>query len=270
MRHNNNKIRTQSLVNLKDEKWLWRQKRAGRCVAQIHRTFIDMVREEKRPNLSLKDIEKMALSVMDIHDCTPTFQGYKGFPGAVCLSVNSNMVHGIPTDYVLQDGDVVRLDLGATFEGAIADAAYTCIYGEPKSKEHVRLLKTCKGALQAGIDAIEIGKHLGVIGNAIHKYCKDSGFGLITNYGGHGIDYDTPHAEPFVANKERPDAGIRIQAGLSIAIEPMLVIGDTRTKVESDNWTVSTPGINCHFEHSVTIMEDGKKHMITEILRDAN
>jgi methionyl aminopeptidase len=169
-----------------------------------------------------------------------------------------------PCAYLLE-GDLVSLDLGATFEGAIADAAFTCIYGEPKSKEHVRLIRTCHDALYVAIKAIKVGKRLGVIGNAIHKYCKDSGYNLITKYGGHGLDYNIPHAEPFVANKSKTTDGIRIRPGLSIAIEPMLVIGQAKTKVESDGWTVVTPGIGAHFEHSVTVTETGN-HIITEMM----
>src|SRR5690606_34709789 len=133
----------------------------------------------------------------------------------------------------------------------------------PKSTEHVRLLKTGWEALKAGIKAIEIGKQAGVIGNAIYHYVKNSGFGLITNYGGHGIDH-RPHADPFISNKSSSNEGIRIQPGFSIAIEPMLVIGEARTSKLSDGWTVITPGIGCHFENSITVMEDGV-HIITEI-----
>lgn len=257
-----NSFKQESFIILKDNTFLQRQKIAGKCVAKCHKAFIDLI-NNNTPNISLKDIEAECVRIINDNKCFPTFKGYNGFPGAVCLSVNTQLVHGIPTDYKLQQGDIVSLDLGATFEGAIADAAYTCIYGEPKNKEHVRLLNVCQAALKNGINAIEVGKKLGAIGNAIHKSTKDSGFNLITNYGGHGIDYNKPHAEPFVSNQEKTTEGIRIQSGLSIAIEPMLVIGSSKTKVESDNWTVSTEGMGCHFEHSVTVMDD-KVHIITD------
>jgi len=254
----------QHLIVLKDYLWLKRQKHAGRCVSNILKEFDKMIKD-KTPNLSLLDIEQMALLYMKFYDCTPTFKNYNGFPGSVCLSVNKQLVHGIPNDYILCDGDIVSLDLGATYEGAIADSARTAIYGEPKNPEHVRLINACKEALNLAIKSVAIGKKLGVIGNAIYKHARGTGFNVVTNYGGHGIDYDKPHAEPFVANKAPPNEGITIQHGLSIAIEPMFVIGSAETKTnETDKWTVTTQGIGAHFEHSITIMENGV-HLITEI-----
>lgn len=252
-----------NLIKLKDNDWLARQKVAGACVAGVLRTINQLI-VEKTPNISLKDLEQEALKQILAADCIPTFQGYKGFPGAICLSVNKQLVHGIPSSYILQEGDVVKFDLGATYRGAIADAAATAIYGQAKSPVHVELLETCRGALDQAIKSIQIGKQLGCIGYAIHRYVTArSRFGLITNYGGHGLDENTPHAVPFVPNKSRSQEGPRIQAGLSIAIEPMLVVGDTLTKVAPDGWTVITSDVGAHFEHSIYVASD-KIHIVTE------
>ena len=250
-------------VKLKDDQWLHKQKHAGRCVGHILKNCRKLI-EAKTPNLSLKDLEQHALQYMKLMECTPTFQSYKGFPSAICTSVNKQVVHGIVTDYVLQNGDIVTVDLGATYEGVIADAAYTRVYGEPKSKEITRMLDTCKGALKAGIKAVKVGNRLGAVGDAIHKYTKDSGFGLITEYGGHGIDLDIPHAQPFVANRAHKNEGIRIQPGLTIAIEPMLVMGETKSRVLEDGWTVVTGGLNCHYEHTVFVEDENTVHIVTE------
>lgn len=252
------------LVTLKDSRWLKYQKHAGICVSKIL-TSCENVIKEKTPNLSLIDLENIALEIMKSMDCTPTFLNYRNsFPSAICTSVNKNVVHGIVTEYILQDGDVVSVDLGATFNGAIADAARTFIYGEANSKEIYRMIDTCKNALQAGIDAISIGKRIGAIGNAIHKYTKDSGFKLITRYGGHGISWNKPHDSPFVANRASINDGIRIKPGLAIAIEPMLILGSSdSTKVLEDGWTVEAEGISCHFEDSVFIENDNKIHVLT-------
>lgn len=249
-------------VKLKDYNWFKRQKHAGRCVSHILRNFISLI-AEKPSNLSLKDIEAEAIRYLKLMDCTATFLGYKGFPGAVCLSVNEQLVHGIPTDYVLKEGDMVTLDLGATYEGAIADAARTVIYGEPKSSEHVRLVDTCQNALKAAIKAVNVGVRLGAIGYTIHQTVKNSGFGLVNSYGGHFISDNKPHAEPFVANKSTVNEGIRLQNGCTFAIEPLLTIGDTKTKILSDGWTVVTPGISAHFEDTILIFEN-MVHNITE------
>ena len=249
-----------SLITLKDDEWLNRQLFAGKVVFSILRECENYLINN---NVSLKDLENIAVEILNKNNCSATFLNYKGFPSAICASVNKQLVHGVVTDYVLQPGDLISVDLGATFEGAIADSAYTWIYKEPKNKLHVELVKAGKRALEEGIKAVKIGNKLGAIGKSISKYVGTTGFGLVTNYGGHGIDYDSPHAAPFVSNKADSSDGIEIVNGLSIAIEPMLVIGVPTTFPPSkDNWTVMTKDIGCHFEHSVTVMHD-KVYVIT-------
>lgn len=263
---NKNKFLNNLLTPLKDEAWLVRQKRAGRCVASILKECGKLIKD-KTQNLSLKDLEQISYLYTRNMDCTPTFLNYKGFPGAACISVNKQLVHGIPTDYVLQDGDVVSVDVGATFEGAIADAARTWIYGVPKSNEHVRLLNTCRLALDNAVNSVKMSERLGVIGSTIHNTVKNSGYSSIINYGGHFLDYNIPHAEPFVPNKADKNEGIRFQSGMALAIEPMLTIGDAKTQTLNDGWTVITSGINCHFENSICLM-DNVVHLITEYNED--
>jgi methionyl aminopeptidase len=259
------------LISLKDEHWLAKQKIAGQCVAHVLEKCRILIEKEKVSNLSLIDLEENALSIMRDFGCTPTFKNYKGhgaipFPSSICVSVNEKLVHGVVTDYVLQEGDVVSVDLGATFDSVIADAASTYIYGQPKSKEISRLIETCKHALKAGIGAIKVGNRIGAIGNAIYNSTKNSGFGLVCNYGGHGINYDTPHDHPFVANKANTNEGIRIQPGLTIAIEPMLVLGSTKTRILDDGWTIVTENIGVHEEHTVFVESPDKVHIITELV----
>lgn len=253
-----------SFIKLKDEHWLARQKIAGKCVAACLSASKKLIESETK-NLSLKDIEAACSSIISSMDCTSTFLGYKGFSGVICTSVNKQLVHGIPTDYLLQQGDVVKVDLGATYKGAIADAAITVIYGKPKSQQHVDLINTCNESLNNAIKSIQVGKRLGSIGNAINYIVKKTRYSLVTHYGGHGIDENKPHAEPFVANKSIADSGIRIQPGMTLAIEPMLLIGgDTKTWVGSDGWTVNALDVSSHFEHSIYIAED-KVHILTQM-----
>ncbi len=250
-------------VVLKDNEYFERLHHSGMVVAKCLRMFHNSL-NVKTPNLNLLDIEAECVRIIEEHHCRPTFKGYRGFPGSVCLSVNKALVHGVPKDYLLQEGDVVTLDLGAHTEcGVIADAAVSAIYGEPKKSEHLYMLECCKGALQKGIDAIKVGNQLGCIGNAINYHVKSSGFKLITDYGGHGLDRHKAHAQPFVPNKASKKDGIRIQPGLSIAIEPMLAVGSNKTQKAADNWTLMTKGIACHFEHSVFVKEDGP-HIMTD------
>jgi len=243
-----------SLVRLKDKDWLEKQRVAGRIAAETLLLLEGFVKG--RTFHSLLALNEVAEHYITKNGGTATFKGYKGFPAGVCISVNKEMVHGIPKDIVLDDGDIVSFDLGVTYQGAIADTAITCIFGTPKSERHVTLVKATEESLMKGIEAIQVGSRLGVIGQAISKHAKTYGFGVINNYGGHGLDWDVPHAPPFVENKSDETRGIRIQPGLAIAIEPMLVLGSTSTTTLSDGWTVVTPDLSAHFEHSVYVHED--------------
>jgi methionyl aminopeptidase len=249
---------------LKNEDWLHKQRIAGKVAASALMILENKVKS--KTTLSLLELNSMAEEYIQDHKCIPTFKNYKGhgltlFPAGVCISVNKQLVHGIPTNYYLQEGDVVSFDLGATYEGAIADTALTCIYGEPKKQDHVKLIKATEEALMKGIQAISVGKKLGSIGHAIFRSAKGNGFNVITQYGGHGIDISSdgsgiPHAPPFVANKDDPETGFRMQPGLVLAIEPMLIIGSTETHLHGDGWTVCGMGISAHFEHTVFLHED--------------
>jgi methionyl aminopeptidase len=243
-----------SLVRLKDKNWLEKQRVAGRIAAETLLLLDGFVKNKNFHSMTV--LNEVAENYIVKNGGIPTFKGYKGFPAGVCISVNKELVHGIPKNIVLDDGDIVSFDLGVTYQGAIADTAITCIFGEPKLERHAALVRATEACLMKGIEAIQVGKRLGVIGQAISQHAKVSGFGLINNYGGHGLDWNTPHAPPFVENKSDSGRGIRIQPGLAIAIEPMLVLGSTTTTTLNDGWTVVTPDLGAHFEHSVFVHED--------------
>jgi methionyl aminopeptidase len=247
------------LIELHDSAWLDRQRIAGDCVAKALSLAAHLALNNNMSEISLsKEVESFIKS----KDCIPTFLGYKGFPSAVCISVNKKLVHGIPTDYIFQEGDVISFDLGATYQGAIADAAITVIKGQAKHSDHVRLVETCKKSLENAISQIAVGKRLGCIGAGINHVVKNSGFGLITEYGGHGLSYNTPHAQPFVHNKSQSNVGVRLQPGMALAIEPMLTLKDTKTRILEDGWTVVTNDIGVHFERSIFI-HDNSVEIIT-------
>lgn len=260
-----NEFANNMLVSLKDDKWLAHQRIAGR-IASDALIFLEKQVSEKTTK-SLLELNSEAEKLITDAGGICTFKNYKGFPAGVCISVNKQLVHGIPTDYKLQEGDLVSFDLGVTIEGAIADTAITCIYGDPKSEKHIHLIKATEEALMSGISAIQVGRRLGCIGSAIYQVVKNNGFSVINNYGGHGLDWDIPHAAPFVANRAMETEGIRIQTGLAIAIEPMLVIGSPSTTTGIDGWTVSTLDIGAHFEHSIFVHEDYVE-IITDRTRD--
>ena len=253
MRLSNKNILKSFLIDLKDDNWLQKQRIAGKITSQTLCLLKSLVVDKTTKNLL--ELNQIAEDFIIQSGGIPTFKGYKGFPTGVCISVNKHLVHGIPDKSYLKEGDVVSFDLGVTFQGAIADSALTCIYGQPKD-EHIKLIEATEESLAKGIESIKIGKRLGVIGNSIYKCAKSHNFKVITNYGGHGLTWNTPHTAPFVDNKSDVDSGIRIQAGLTIAIEPMLVIGYPETRVLSDGWTVVTNDIGSHAEHSVYIHQD--------------
>lgn len=254
-----------TFISLKNEDWIGKQRVAGRITARALSLAKDLVLQSNRlTTLQLsKKIEEFILE----NNCTPTFKGYKGFPEAACVSINEQLVHGIPNDYLIQEGDVVKVDLGCTYKFAIADSAITFIKGKPKSEQHVKLIEACRLSLENAIKQIAPGKRMGVIGNGINHIVKNTKFSIITQYGGHGLDYDHPHAQPFIPNKSNPQSGVRIQPGMSFAVEPQIVIGEAKTRVLSDGWTVVTPGIGAHFEHSIFVHND-KVEIITELDED--
>ncbi len=244
-----------SFIKLKDKEFLNNQRIAGRVAAQTLLLLEKLVKE--KTTKSLLELDKIAGEFIINNGCEITFLNYKGFPNNICISVNKQLVHGIATDYKLQDGDLVSFDLGATYRGAIADTAITCIYGNPISNKHIELINATNEALYEGIKAISINKRLGSIGNAISKYVKNKGYGLITNYGGHGLDLNIPHAQPFVSNKSDINEGIRFTNGLTLAIEPMLTSGPIKTWTDNDGWTVWCDAeISAHCEHTIHINEN--------------
>lgn len=254
MKISKNQFLENGFFKLKDNNWLEKQRVAGRVVAGALSLLEDQVKN--KTSLSLIELNDLAETYIQDHHCSPTFKGFHGFPAGVCISVNEQLVHGIPTDYHLAEGDVISFDLGATYQSAIADSALTCIFGQPKHAWHVKIIQACEEAMMKGIAAVKVGNHLGAIGHAIYKSGKGNGFNLITQFGGHGLNWDEPHSLPFVANKGNPDEGLVMQPGFCIAIEPMLVVNDTTTTFDKDGWTVYGKGISAHFEHSVYLHED--------------
>jgi len=236
------------LIILHDEEWLAKQRIAGKCVAAALEAAEALI-VDSFP--SLIDIENVCKEQLVKYDCKSAFLNFKGFPASVCLSVNNELVHGIPSNYKIKQNDVIKIDLGANYNGAIADSAITVIKNS-SNNEIKELANTCYNALINSIKNIKVGDQIGKIGYCINYICKSTNFGLITNYGGHGIENDKPHAKPFIANKSQKNIGQRIQNGMSLAIEPMMTLkSDVETRVASDGWTVLTKSISVHYEHTL-------------------
>jgi methionyl aminopeptidase len=214
-----------------------------------------------RPGVITGELDRIAEDFIRSHTgATPAFKGLYGFPASVCISVNEEIVHGIPsTKRVLREGDIVSLDVGVKYEGLFTDAALTVPVGEIDA-ESTRLLDVAQRALKAGIAAAVAGNHTGDIGHAIHQIVAEAGFTTADDLVGHYVGYQ-PHGDPQVPNVGKPRRGTRLVPGLTIAIEPMVNQGTSRTRTLSDKWTVVTADgrRSAHFEHTVAITEAGPR-----------
>ena len=267
MKLSSNPFADNSIIGLHDNDWLDRQRVAGKVTAGALMLLESEVKDGTTK--TLLGLDKLAETYIRDNGCTPTFLGYKGFPASVCCSLNRQLVHGIPNDYVLQDGDKISFDLGATYNGCVGDSAITIIYGNPKCEKQAQVIKVTEEALTRAIDAIVVGSRLGVIGNAVYKCCQEYGLGCILLYGGHAVDTSKdgigiPHAPPFIANKADPNEGPRLCPGMCLCIEPMFTSGSTKTYVDKDGWTVWCDAEYCsHAEHTIFIREDGAIEITT-------
>jgi methionyl aminopeptidase len=230
-----------------------KMRRAGQVVARILKTLHDAA----APGVTLLELDRIAARIIREGDCTPNFLNYHGFPANTCLSVNDELVHGIPSERALKEGDILSVDAGAIYQGWHGDAALTFPVGEVP-QDTLTLIAVTEQALQVGIEHSRPGARLGDIGHAISEVAAPHGYGVVREYTGHGIGLQM-HEDPQVLNYGRPGKGMKLRAGMAIAIEPMFNAGSRTTRVLDDGWTVVTiDGSLCaHFEHTVAITPDG-------------
>jgi len=229
--------------------------RAGEILARL---FAELPKQV-RPGVTTAALDEFADEFIRSHPgATPAFKGLYGFPASTCISVNEEVVHGIPkSTRVLAEGDLVSVDVGVRLDGWFADAAVTLPVGEVDA-EALRLLETTRAALEAGIAQAVPGRHLGDIGHAIQKTVEDAGFGVVRDLVGHGIGRE-PHEEPQVPNYGRPGRGVQLREGMVLAIEPMVNEGGPAVVTLPDRWTVVTVDRrrSAHFEHTVAVTAEG-------------
>jgi methionyl aminopeptidase len=241
-------------IILKSDDEIAIMREAGRIVAQTLQVLVD----ELRPGMVVKELDKIVRREFARHDVVPTFLGYHGYPATVCVSVNEEIVHGIPGKRVIQEGDIVSLDLGCTYKGFVADSARTVIVGKAKTAVAEKLVNVTKEALDAGIAQAKAGNKMGDISHAIQTHIEAHGFGVVREYVGHGVGRDM-HEEPQVPNFGPADRGPVLKKGMVLALEPMVTVGDWHTRQLADNWTVVTAdgSLAAHFEHTIAITENG-------------
>lgn len=240
-------------ITIKSPQEMEAMARAGAIVGST----LTLLKRSVEPGMTTRDLEKIAYQEITRCGAQPTFKGYLGFPASICASVNQEIVHGIPGKRVLQEGDIIKLDVGATIDGFIGDAAVSVPVGQV-TPEAISLMDVTRESLELGIKAAQPGNRIGDIGYAVQTYAESRGYGVVREFVGHGVGRFL-HEDPQVPNYGDAGKGQLLRAGMCIAIEPMLNIGDWHTRILDDQWTVVTKdgSLSAHFEHTIAITEDG-------------
>lgn len=240
-------------VTIKSPREVESLRRAGRVVAKT----VSALLRAARPGVTTRELDQMAAEEIRRLGARPAFLGYRGFPATICTSLNEEIVHGIPGDRVVREGDVLKLDVGAIVEDFYGDSAVSLCVGKAPAKA-AELVETTRQALEAGIRAARPGARLGDVGYAVQSVAEARGFSVVREYVGHGVGRAL-HEEPQVPNFGVPGRGLVLQPGMVIAIEPMLNVGGWETKVLGDDWTVVTAdgSLSAHFEHTIYVSPSG-------------
>ena len=248
------------VINLKTREQVEYLRRANRIVAEVLQTL----KEAAKPGMSTLDLDEVAMDVCRRHQVKPAFLGLYGFPNSLCISLNEEVVHGIPSaERMLREGDLVSVDYGVIYNGFYGDAAISFGIGDI-SEQARRLMEVTERSLYEGIEQMRIGNRLFDISAAIQHYVESHGFSVVREFVGHGIGAE-PHEPPQIPNFGKAGTGPRLKAGMVFSLEPMVTAGDWRVKVLADDWTAVTVdgSLAAHFEHSVVITEDGPEILST-------
>ena len=239
-------------IIIKSDREIAIMRQAGRIAA----TILGVLSEQVRPGMKTKELDIITTRELERLGAKPSFKGYRGFPANLCVSVNDEIVHGIPGERVLDEGDIVSLDIGAIFTGFQGDAAVTVAVGEISSQAE-QLMETTEGALKASIAVAYPGARLGDISAAIQNYAESRDYSVVREYTGHGIGREM-HEEPQIPNFGSPGLGPVLKKGMTLALEPMVNAGGWRTRLGNDHWVVLTAdgSLSAHFEHTIAITND--------------
>ena len=242
-------------ITIKSRREMEAMERAGAIVGAT----LTLLKKSVVPGITTAELNRIADKNIRSMDAVPTFLGYHGFPGAICASVNEEIVHGIPGKRVLKEGDIIKMDVGATIDGFIGDAAISVAVGEIDDDVQ-KLMDDTEASLYAGIEAAQPGNRIGDIGAAVSGYAMPRGYGVVRQFVGHGVGRYL-HEDPQVPNYGEAGKGVLLRPGMCICIEPMLNMGTEDTTILDDDWTVVTADglLSAHFEHTLAITADGPK-----------
>lgn len=230
---------------------------SGRMLALV----LAKLREIIEPGQTTKYLDEVATKELRALGGEPAFLGYQGYPAVICISVNDEVVHGIPSaQRMLRDGDIVGLDFGVKYNGMITDSAISVIVGKPQSREHEILLQKTEESLRAGIKQVKAGVRIGDIAAAVQSVLEPAGYGIVRDLVGHGVGH-LVHEDPNIPNYGNKGTGDRLQAGMTIAIEPMATLGGYGVTIDRDGWTIRTAdhSLAAHFEHTILVTETGSE-----------
>ncbi len=242
------------MIQLKNAEQIRKMKDAGRITGEA----LLLAGEAVKEGVTTKHLDDIIRRHIEKCGAVPTFLGYGGFPGSACISVNDQVIHGIPSpEVVLREGDIVKIDVGATYRGFVGDSANTFPVGRV-SREAAALIECTRNSFYKGAEQVRIGNRIGDIGSAVQRYCEERGYGVIRKYVGHGVGHEL-HEPPDVPNYGTPGRGPRLVAGMTLAIEPMVSAGSYEVRELRDGWTVVTVdgSLTAHYEHSVALTEEG-------------
>ena len=241
------------MITIKSKREIELLKIAGNIVYQTHQYLKPYIKE----GITTKELDKLAEDFIRSKDATPSFKGYEGFPSTLCTSINSEVVHGFPSDRKLKNGDIISIDIGACYKGYHGDSAWTYAVGEVDDKTR-KLLEDTEKSLFVGLAQVKTGNRIGDIGYAIEQYAHKHNLGVVKELCGHGVGTSV-HEDPEVPNYGIPNTGPRLKEGMVIAVEPMLTLGRPDIFIHDNNWTIDTQdgSLSAHFEHTVVVTKDG-------------
>lgn len=243
------------MISIKSETEIELLRIAGNIVYQTHQYLKDKI----KPGVTTKELDTLAENFIRSKEATPSFKGYMGFPNATCISINEQVVHGIPSNRKLKEGDIVSIDIGACYKGYHGDSAWTYKVGNI-SKEKEDLMKYTEESLYEGLSKVKPGNRIGDIGSAIEEYATKHNLGVVKELVGHGVG-TTVHEDPEVPNYGKKNTGIVLREGMVLAIEPMLTLGSPEIVMLDDDWTIETQDYSpsAHYEHTIVVTKDGYK-----------
>lgn len=241
------------MITIKNDLEIDLMRKAGEIVGKT----LNLLEQNIRPGITTAELDRIAEEFITKHGAKPSFKGLYGFPASVCISVNNTVVHGIPGNYILRDGDIVSVDCGACIGGFHGDAARTFPVGNA-SEQAIKLIKVTEECFFEGIKKAKVGNRLSDISHEIQQYAESQGFSVVRDFIGHGIGRDV-HESPDVPNFGKPGKGPKLVAGMALAIEPMINEGKHQVKSLSDGWTVVTADgkLSAHYENTIAILPDG-------------